>query len=70
MLQFISSDLHALQSNPLTPDKNCEYDSVIKTDLNKLEPHVSGPIIPDLAHPISTLGENSKKNGYPLEIKV
>lgn len=54
----------------LTPDKDCKYDKDIQIDLDKLEPLVNGPFTPDLAHPISKLGENSKKNGYPMDIKV
>lgn len=54
----------------LSPDKGCQYDSVIEINLDTLEPHVNGPFTPDLAHPISKLGENAKKNGYPLEVKV
>ncbi|KAH8334897.1 hypothetical protein KR074_001715 [Drosophila pseudoananassae] len=54
----------------LTADKGCKYDRDIEIDLNKLEPLVNGPFTPDLAHPISKLGENSKKNGYPMDIKV
>ncbi|TDG52114.1 hypothetical protein AWZ03_001395 [Drosophila navojoa] len=54
----------------LTPDKDCKYDKLIKINLDELEPLVNGPYTPDLAHPISKLGENSKKNGYPMEIKV
>ncbi len=36
----------------------------------QLEPHVNGPFTPDLASPISKLGENAKANGWPTEIKV
>lgn len=56
--------------NLLVADKGCQYDSLIEIDLDKLEPHVNGPFTPDLAHPISKLGANSKKNGYPMDIKV
>lgn len=38
--------------------------------MNSLGPHVNGPFTPDLAHPIEKLGENAKKNGWPLNIKV
>lgn len=41
----------------LTPDKGAPYDQVVDIDLNTLEPHVNGPFTPDLAHPISKLGE-------------
>ena len=54
----------------LSSDANAQYDSVIEINLSQLEPHVNGPFTPDLAHPISKLGENAKKNGYPLEVKV
>lgn len=54
----------------LTADKNAKYDQVIEIDLNTLEPHVNGPFTPDLAHPISKLGEAAKKNNWPLDIKV
>lgn len=36
----------------------------------QLEPHVNGPFTPDLAHPISKLGENAIKNDWPTEVKV
>ena len=36
----------------------------------QLEPHVNGPFTPDLASPISQLGENARKNGWPMDIKV
>lgn len=58
------------QEKLLSPDKGCQYDSVIEINLDTLEPHVNGPFTPDLAHPISKLGENSKKNGYPNDIRV
>ncbi|XP_014286348.1 probable aconitate hydratase, mitochondrial [Halyomorpha halys] len=54
----------------LTPDDGAPYDQVVEIDLSTLEAHVNGPFTPDLAHPISKLGENAKKNGWPLEIKV
>lgn len=56
--------------NLLTADKNAKYDQVIEIDLNKLEPHVNGPFTPDLGNEISKLGENAKKNNWPLDIKV
>ena len=36
----------------------------------QLEPHVNGPFTPDLAHPISKLGEAAQANGWPIDIKV
>ncbi|KAI5698976.1 hypothetical protein M8J75_014738 [Diaphorina citri] len=43
---------------------------LIELDLNTLEPHINGPFTPDLAHPISKVGETAKKSGWPTEIKV
>ncbi|XP_077284771.1 putative aconitate hydratase, mitochondrial isoform X2 [Arctopsyche grandis] len=56
--------------NLLTPDSDAPYDQLIELDLSTLEPHVNGPFTPDLAHPISKLGETAKKNSWPNEIKV
>lgn len=36
----------------------------------QLEPHVNGPFTPDLAHPISNLGNVAKEKDWPLDIKV
>lgn len=36
----------------------------------QLEPHVNGPFTPDLAHPISKLGQIAKEKGWPTEVKV
>lgn len=54
----------------LSADPGAEYDQVIDINLDELVPHVNGPFTPDLAHPIDKLGENAKKNGWPLDIKV
>merc|ERR1712215_176569 len=53
----------------LSPDAGCKYDQVIEIDLSTLEPHVNGPFTPDLATPISELGDAAKNNGWPLEVK-
>merc|ERR1711887_221943 len=53
----------------LSPDPDCKYDQVIEIDLSTLEPHVNGPFTPDLATPISRLGETAKAKGWPLEVK-
>ncbi|UXI14706.1 hypothetical protein NH340_JMT00649 [Sarcoptes scabiei] len=64
------SDFADENKDLLSADPGCKYDRIIEIDLDKLEPHVNGPFTPDLAHPISKLGENAKKNGYPLDVKV
>jgi len=53
----------------LSPDPGCQYDQVIEIDLSTLEPHVNGPFTPDLATPISALGDTAKSKGWPLEVK-
>ena len=54
----------------LSADKGAQYDEVIEINLTELEPHVNGPFTPDLAHPISKLGENAKKANYPMDVSV
>merc|ERR1711937_168177 len=57
------------KSSLLSPDAGCKYDQVVEIDLSTLEPHVNGPFTPDLATPISQLGDAAKKNQWPLEVK-
>ncbi|XP_054167956.1 probable aconitate hydratase, mitochondrial [Oppia nitens] len=64
------ADMADDNQNLLTGDSGSKYDKVIEINLSELEPHVNGPFTPDLAHPISKLGQNAKTNGYPLDIKV
>ena len=60
-----------LKSDPeVNADPGKYYDQVIGIDLNKLEPHVNGPFTPDAAWPISKLGAEARKNGWPLEVEV
>lgn len=66
----IAGEAAKYQTKLLSADSGAQYDNVIEIDLDNLEPHVNGPFTPDLAHPISKLGENSKKNGYPMDIRV
>lgn len=64
------SDYADKNKDLLSADPGCKYDKIIEINLDTLEPHVNGPFTPDLAHPISKLAENAKKNGYPLDVKV
>lgn len=66
----IASEAGKFRESLLTADPGCKYDEIIEINLDTLEPHVNGPFTPDLAHPISKLGANAKKAGYPLDIKV
>ncbi|NUN10082.1 MAG: aconitate hydratase [Ignavibacteriaceae bacterium] len=46
------------------------FDQIIEIDLDTLEPHVNGPLTPDLAWPISKMKEAVKEKGYPDKISV
>jgi aconitate hydratase len=44
------------------------FDEVYEIDLSTLEPHLVGPHTPDLARPISKVGEEAKANGWTLKL--
>ncbi|MCH7790219.1 MAG: aconitate hydratase, partial [Acidobacteria bacterium] len=44
------------------------FDQVIEIDLSTLTPHINGPRTPDLAREVGALGEEARKNGWPLEV--
>ncbi len=46
------------------------YDRVIEIDLDRLEPRLVGPFTPDLGRPLSAMGAEAKKEGWPLEVKA
>ncbi len=46
------------------------FDEVIEINLSTLEPHLNGPFTPDLATPISKMGEAAKANDWPLNVEV
>ncbi len=50
----------------LNPEKY--YDRIVEIDLDTLDPHINGPMTPDLAHPTSKMGEHAKAAGWPLEL--
>ncbi|XP_047348690.1 probable aconitate hydratase, mitochondrial [Vespa velutina] len=66
----IAKEADKYKEKLLTADSGANYDQIVELDLSTLEPHVNGPFTPDLAHPISKLGETAKQNGWPNEIKV
>ncbi|KAF7272709.1 putative aconitate hydratase, mitochondrial [Rhynchophorus ferrugineus] len=68
--ESIAQEADKVETVLLNGDKDAPYDQIIEINLDTLEPHINGPFTPDLASPISKLGENAKKNGWPLEIKV
>merc|ERR1712117_214458 len=65
----IAGEAAKYKDSLLSPDAGCKYDQVVEIDLGTLEPHVNGPFTPDLATPISQLGDAAKKNSWPLEVK-
>merc|ERR1711976_467671 len=65
----IAAEAAKYKDSLLSPDAGCKYDQVVEIDLSTLEPHVNGPFTPDLATPISQLGDTAKKNQWPLEVK-
>jgi len=44
------------------------FDQLIEINLSELEPQINGPHSPDLAHPVSRMGDDARANGWPLEI--
>lgn len=66
----IAEEANKFEKVLLNSDPKAKYDQVIEINLDTLEPHVNGPFTPDLASPISKLGANAKKNGWPLDIRV
>ncbi len=44
------------------------YDRVIEIDLSSLEPHIAGPHSPDRVRPLSALGAEAVKEGWPAEV--
>lgn len=46
------------------------FDEVIEINLSELEPHLNGPLTPDLATPISKMKEAAVANGWPMKIEV
>lgn len=75
---MLASSEHIIWFRPIDTNYNnnnryilgAEYDHVIEINLDTLEPQINGPFTPDLANPISKLGENAKKNEWPIDIKV
>ncbi|KAL4458005.1 hypothetical protein ABPG75_012870 [Micractinium tetrahymenae] len=54
----------------LRADEGAEYDQVIEINLSELEPQINGPFTPDLANPLSKLGENARREGWPLTVSA
>ena len=62
---------HLLTSDPeVERDPAQFYDQIVEIDLDKLEPHVTGPHSPDRARPISALAGEVKENDFPDKISM
>lgn len=44
------------------------FDELIEINLSELKPHLNGPFTPDLATPISEMGEKAKENDWPINV--
>lgn len=51
--------------NLLRADSAAEYDKVITINLSELEPHINGPMTPDLSTPLSKFRDLVKANKWP-----
>ncbi|KAA8916915.1 hypothetical protein TRICI_001034 [Trichomonascus ciferrii] len=49
----------------LRADPEAEYDQIIEIDLSTLEPHINGPMTPDLSNPLSKFKSAVKENDWP-----
>ncbi len=59
---------HLRPDPEVTSDPAAYFDQVIEIDLSALEPHVVGPHTPDLARPVSEMGDDARANGWPLRL--
>ncbi len=59
----VAHDLRA--DDEVLADPGRFFDQVIEIDLSTLEPLINGPHTPDLARPVSALGEEARANGWP-----
>ncbi len=44
------------------------FDQLIEINLSELKPHLNGPFTPDLATPVSEIGDKARKNDWPLKV--
>jgi aconitate hydratase len=54
----------------LRADAGAEYDRVVEINLDELEPHINGPMTPDLAHPISKFKGRLPELKSPVNFRV
>ena len=59
---------HLRADDEVETDPERYFDRVVEIDLTTLEPHIVGPHTPDLARPVSQMGADAEREGYPIEI--
>ena len=70
------ADLAKEFSEYLVPDAEVEanptqyYDRIIEINLSDLIPAIVGPHTPDLARPVSDLGDEAREKGWPVDIQA
>ena len=70
------ADLAKDFSEHLIPDSEVElnpekfYDKIIEINLSELVPAIVGPHSPDLARPVSELGDEAREKGWPTDIQA
>ncbi len=67
------ADTHAslLRPDPeVLKDPEKYYDLVIRINLSELEPLITGPYSPDVAHPVSEITSFVKENQYPEKLEA
>ena len=70
------ADLAKDFSEYLVPDAEVEtnpaqyYDRIIEINLSELIPAIVGPHTPDLARPVSDLGDEAREKGWPIDIQA
>jgi len=58
-----------LTADPEVYDSPHKYfDQVIEINLDDLKPHLNGPFTPDLATPVSDIGDKARENDWPLKV--
>ncbi|MEM9131298.1 MAG: aconitate hydratase [Actinomycetota bacterium] len=61
---------HLRSDDEVLADPHRYYDQVIEIDLSTLTPHINGPHTPDLAREVAALGEEARREGWPLQISA
>ncbi|HEC08883.1 MAG TPA: aconitate hydratase [Acidimicrobiales bacterium] len=63
-----AADLRA--DDEVLADPGAFFDEVIEIDLSELSPRINGPSTPDLSRPVADLGDEARREGWPVEISA